>query len=108
MIAILVSFLLFSHPALAADGEPGVSASPSPAEGEYEIDYEEEPDASGDSEAAPIEPVAPVNAPKKAAKGQGGPAVQGSRAKDRFTPILKSETKSIYQKGGKHLDVDPD
>jgi hypothetical protein len=34
--------------------------------------------------------------------------VQGSRAKDRFVPILKSETRSIYKKNGKHYDVDTD
>ncbi|MBU6153709.1 MAG: hypothetical protein KGP28_05345 [Bdellovibrionales bacterium] len=69
-------------------------------DGEYEIDYEEE--------VAPEEAPAPM--PKRSvprAQG-GGTAVQGSRAKDRFTPILKSETKSVYKKGGKHLDVDPD
>ncbi len=71
------------------------------SDGEYEIETEEE--------VMPAEE-APTPAPKRSAsRGQGGgTAVQGSRAKDRFTPILKSETKSVYKKGGKHLDVDPD
>jgi hypothetical protein len=76
-------------------------------DGEYEIDYEEEPGTDGDEvEEAPVKP-------KKGKKtvyapGGGGGGIQGSRAKHRFTPILKSETKSIYKKDGKALDVDSD
>jgi hypothetical protein len=83
-----------------------------PAPSEYEIDYEEEPEVSDETplETATVKPNPEVKRKSKPAsvKGGGGPAVQGSRAKDRFVPILKSETKSVYQKGGKHFDVDPD
>ena len=81
---------------------PASPQAPQPvSDAEYEIETEEE--------VMPAEE-APTPAPKRSAsRGQGGgTAVQGSRAKDRFTPILKSETKSVYKKGGKHLDVDPD
>ena len=82
---------------------PAAPQAPEPvSDAEYEIETEEE--------IIPAEDV-PAPAPKRSAsrgQGGGGTAVQGSRAKDRFTPILKSETKSVYKKGGKHLDVDPD
>ena len=69
-------------------------------EGEYEIDSEEE---------AEVEAVPAPQSPGRAARPQkGGSGVQGSRAKDRFVPILKSETRSIYKKNGKHYDVDTD
>jgi hypothetical protein len=84
---------------------PPVQSSPAAtqpvSDGEYEIDYEEEVSPADEAPA----PVPKRSAPR--AQG-GGTAVQGSRAKDRFTPILKSETKSVYKKGGKQLDVDPD
>ncbi len=78
-----------------------------PSDSEYEIDYEEE----GVSNEAPPEVAQPVNSKgkRKPIRSFGtGPAVQGSRAKNRFVPILKSETKSVYQKDGKYLDVDTD
>ena len=88
--------------------EPKAETAPS----EYEIDYEEEPEVSEEASVeTAIEKPSPKVKPKtkpERIKGGGGPAVQGSRAKDRFVPILKSETKSVYQKGGKHFDVDPD
>lgn len=76
-------------------------------DGAYEIDYEEETE---ESETQAEETPTP-RAGKAAAKlkvGGGGPAVQGSRAKNRFAPILKSETRSVYKKDGKTLDVDTD
>ena len=92
------------------------SASPANAsgteEGEYEIDYEEEP--ADTDEMEPAEPVKVTREKKTsstatAANSNGGSGgIQGSRAKHRFNPILKSETKSIYQKDGKALDVDTD
>jgi septal ring-binding cell division protein DamX len=78
------------------------------ADGEYEIDYEEEPGTEGD--AAEETPVAkPIRGKKTVyAPGGGAGGIMGSRAKHRFTPILKSETRSIYKKDGKSLDVDSD
>ncbi len=94
------------------------SQTEAPADdGEYEIDYEEEPEAEAEGESEDSAPASKAKkketgkkeaAKKEAKKNGGGPAVQGSRAKNRFTPILKSETKSVYQKNGKHLDVDSD
>ena len=104
-LILLQGVALAEEPASAPQVESaGSGAAPAPkpvADGEYEIENEEE--------VAPPEEVA-VPLPKRAViRGKGGgTAVQGSRAKDRFTPILKSETKSVYKKGGKHLDVDPD
>ncbi len=78
------------------------------ADSEYEIDYEEEEGANPEGPPAIAEPEA-VPGKKRGARIFGaGPAVQGSRAKNRFVPILKSETKSVYQKDGKPLDVDTD
>ena len=88
--------------------EEGKAASTS--EGEYEIDYEEEPGTETETEAVEEVPVVKPQKGKKKiqAPGGGSGGIQGSRAKHRFTPILKSETKSIYQKDGKALDVDSD
>lgn len=77
---------------------------------EYEIDYEEEPGTDGEE---PVEaPVPKKNGTRKknssVSAGGGVGGIQGSRAKHRFTPILKSETKSVYKKDGKALDVDSD
>jgi hypothetical protein len=92
-----------SAPAPAA---PAVDAAGSADEGEYEIDYEEEPEDEEGAEAKP------TPKPKSGKKGKSGSTVGaeilGSRAKHRFTPILKSETKSVYKKDGKQLDVDTD
>jgi hypothetical protein len=76
-------------------------------DGAYEIDYEEETEESEtQAEATPSPKAGKVAARPKV--GGGGPAVQGSRAKNRFAPILKSETRSVYKKDGKTLDVDTD
>ncbi len=112
ILAVLFSLLL--NPMLHAE-TPGASSgavkAPAAADGEYEIDYEEEPEGASEepSEAEP-EPVPSKSVKKgaKTSKNSGGPAVQGSRAKNRFAPILKSETKSAYKKEGKVLDVDAD
>ncbi len=89
-LVLVIVFLGFASSAFAGTA----------TEGEYEIDYEEE---------AEVETAPAPQAAGRPAKGQkGGSGVQGSRAKDRFVPILKSETKSIYKKNGKHYDVDTD
>jgi len=75
--------------------------------GEYEVDYEEEPDSDAEVEATPA-PKAITQKKGKAPRLGGGPAVQGSRAQNRFISLLKSETKSVYKKNGKPLDVDSD
>ncbi len=93
-------------PAVPAESAP-TEAAPSTTDGEYEIDYEEEPGGDAADEEAP-EPIKTKTGKSGSKKGAGGPAVQGSRAKHRFEPILKSETKSIYKKDGKPLDVDTD
>lgn len=87
---------------------PASSPAASPASGssDYEVDYEEEP--AGDEE--PVEE-APVKTPEKKKGGRKGPkevAPQGSRAEKKFAPLMKSETKSIYKKNGRALDVDTD
>ncbi len=81
---------------------PVVSFAETGTEGEYEIDYEEEAEAGVETAPAPKAPDRGEKSKKSAA------GVQGSRAKDRFVPILKSETRSIYKKNGKNYDVDTD
>jgi hypothetical protein len=94
--AILFSFVIFY-------GWTTSNAAGNPDDGAYEIDYEEEVEEVEDS--APPKSAPPASKVKKIG---GGPAVQGSRAKNRFAPILKSETRSVYKKDGKSLDVDTD
>lgn len=81
------------------------SAGAQSDDGEYEIDYEEEPDTEAPEVEAPV-PAKGRKSKKKSILSIGG--VQGSVAKNRFVPILKSETKSVYKKDGNALDVDPD
>ena len=103
MRLFLIAFLLLQFGSL-----PEGRAASAPEEGNYEIDYEEEPDQDS-SEETPEPERAPVKKGSIRGKGiGGGPAVQGSRAKNRFAPILKSETRSVYKKDGKTLDVDTD
>ncbi len=86
-------------------------AAGSTEEGAYEIDYEEESEETEptEEEALPAKSSkTPARAKVGGKVGGGGPAVQGSRAKNRFAPILKSETRSVYKKDGKTLDVDTD
>ena len=79
------------------------------ADSGYEIDYEEEADAEGVEDGGDAEPVVKKGKKKSSAGSKtNNSAVQGSRAKNRFTPILKTENKSIYKKNGKNLDVDSD
>lgn len=106
MITVFAILIFFGFPAQAEEPPapvpvqtPATAPVLSPASEEYEIDYEEE--------VAPSEEAPPPKRPVIRSQGNST-AVQGSRAKDRFTPILKSETKSVYKKGGKQLDVDPD
>jgi len=88
-------------------GSTQVRAAGNAEEGAYEIDYEEEAEeVESPVEEAPAPKSA--KAPVRPKVGGGGPAVQGSRAKNRFAPILKSETRSVYKKDGKTLDVDTD
>jgi hypothetical protein len=110
---------------------PSTDVKPNaPAEtgGDYEIDYEEEDEGGaateeGDAESEPAHPVkhgkttpvpkkAPVApraaAPKSAANDRSAPTSQGTRSKNRFAPLLKSDAKSVYKKNGKSLDVDTD
>jgi hypothetical protein len=75
---------------------------------EYEIDYEEESDAEADAPPEAEEQPRKNKKPSTPVKVGSGPAVQGSRAKNRFVPILKSDTRSVYQQGGKSYDVDTD
>jgi hypothetical protein len=96
-----------------AAAPPSEPAQPAAAaeEGEYEIDYEPE-DSDEMVKPTPAKSAhgkksSQASAPTANAIGGSG-GIQGSRAKHRFTPILKSETKSIYQKDGKALDVDSD
>ncbi len=77
---------------------------------DYEVDYEEEP---GDEEPvieAPVEeePVKKKSNKTKTEKLPKDTSTQGSRATNRFQPMIKSESKSHYKKNGKSLDVDPD
>ena len=111
MTFLFLPLLLLAAPVLAE--EPVAKSSPvvtqeTTGSSEYEIDYEEEPESEEVSEPEPEPVKSKKGERKKAAKNSGGPAVQGSRAKNRFAPILKSETKSLYKKDGKVLDVDAD
>lgn len=103
-------FQLAGAPAQAATPPADRGALPvpgTPSDGEYEIDYEEEEGASAEAVPEAPEPL-PVKGKKRIRSFGVGPAVQGSRAKNRFVPILKSETRSVYQKDGRPLDVDTD
>jgi len=110
LLPILAILLQVPLLAFAAADEAAVSAPrPGDADGEYEVDYEEEADAGAEAEEAP----APVkgrskDGSKARSRNANGPAVQGSRAKNRFVPILKSDTRSVYQRKGKAYDVDTD
>ena len=107
---VLLAFALwFALPADLSARAEGVAPAPSPAVEEYEIDYEEEAEeaAGGESPETPVK-VQPAQKRNLRTKTGGGPAVQGSRAKDRFVPILKSDLKSVYQSNGKAYDVDTD
>ena len=78
---------------------------------DYEVDYEEEPaDESSVEEAPPVEeaPAKPNSSKTKGEKLSKDTTSQGSRASNRIQPLMKSESKSVYKKNGKHLDVDPD
>ena len=103
-------------PVAAPSAVPEKACEPEGADSGYEIDYEEEPDESAPAEEE--KPIEQVPA-KKAKRGTQSTAssnksnvnnsvVQGSRAMNRFQPLLKSDTKSIYKKNGKNLDVDAD
>lgn len=105
-------------PAPAVDVKPN---APAETGGDYEIDYEEEDEgegdtAEGDEEPAPVKPAkkaparkAPVAArPAATSNDRSLPTSQGTRSKNRFAPLLKSDAKSVYKKNGKNLDVDTD
>ena len=85
------------------------SAAPPEAESsDYEVDYEEEPGSAESAE--PVEEVKPAPKGKsgKAEKFSKDTTSQGSRAEKKIAPMMKSETKSVYRKNGKPLDVDTD
>jgi hypothetical protein len=98
-----VKFLLLLLLALNVHAaEPVVTEESS----DYEVDYEEEP----------VEVEEPVAEEKPQVK-KGKPVAekvskdttsQGSRAEKKIAPMMKSETKSVYKKNGKPLDVDTD
>jgi len=86
---------------------PTPSASPAGSGSEYEVDYEEE--AGGeDAEVEEEKPQPKKSAKKVAVKNSKESVSQGSRAEKKIAPLVKSETKSVYKKNGKALDVDSD
>ena len=97
MISVLIlQFFLFTGHAHAQ----APSASPQPAEdSNYEIDYEEVSD--GETEE-------PRPAKARSKPPSSGPAVQGTHSTNKIASLLKSESKSVYKKNGKQLDVDTD
>lgn len=115
-------FFLIAHanaqaPELNAAPEVIPTATPAATEAapaakessDYEVDYEEEPGADEAVEEPVVEKPLPVKDKKaKGKKSAKEPVLQGSRAEKRIKPLMKSETKSIYKKNGKSLDVDTD
>ncbi len=92
---------------------PGEAESPAKESSDYEVDYEEEPGTEEvEEEPAPEEkPVITKGKGAKKSKEKRNPkeaVSQGSRAEKKIAPMMKSETKSIYKKNGKSLDVDSD
>ena len=127
ILSLLFHSVFFSRTAIAEEAAmtpaPAVApvapeAQPSDDSGEYEIDYEEEPDDTAVATQGDGEEEAPAvinqkkKTSKKSTKGSqyysGGPAVQGTHSINKFAPMLKSETRSVYKKNGKPLDVDTD
>jgi len=104
----LLCFLVFSFsvkmvPAFAqTEKKPAESDS-----SDYEVDYEEEP---GTEEVEEPKEEKPVKKSKGGSmdKGSKDTTSQGSRAEKKIAPMMKSETKSVYKKNGKALDVDTD
>ena len=105
-LILVLSLLLNLNSSFAQSDAP---VKPAEAESsDYEVDYEEEP---GSVEAAePEETVKPALKTKsgKAEKFSKDTTSQGSRAEKKIAPMMKSETKSVYRKNGKPLDVDTD
>lgn len=89
-----------------------VPAEATPAESDvsedYQVDYEEEPGSEEVEEPAEEAPVAVKSKKTKGKKNVKESVTQGSRAEKKIAPMMKSETKSIYKKNGKSLDVDSD
>jgi hypothetical protein len=87
---------------------PAATATVSPTQTDYEVDYEEEP--ATDEVELPVEEKPKLNTDKKnkLKKNMKEPVLQGSRAEKKIAPLMKSEAKSIYKKNGKSLDVDTD
>jgi hypothetical protein len=71
------------------------------------VDYEEEP-GTEEVEEPVVEEKPTKKAKTKSEKGSKDTTAQGSRAEKKIAPLMKSETKSIYKKNGKALDVDTD
>ncbi len=104
---ILILFLsAVANPAFAQSEK--VEAPAEAESSDYEVDYEEEPGAAEPAE--PEEEVKPVQKTKagKTEKFSKDTTSQGSRAEKKIAPLMKSETKSVYKKNGKSLDVDTD
>lgn len=81
---------------------------PAKESSDYEVDYEEEPGADEVEEPVQEKPKPGKDSKKKGKKSEKESVLQGSRAEKRIAPLMKSETKSIYKKNGKALDVDTD
>ena len=103
MIFFLFSFLTFVHAQEPSNPAPTPASAPAESS-DYEVDYEEEPEEEPVVEEKPV----------KKSKGSSEKSIskdttsQGSRAEKKIAPMMKSETKSIYKKNGKPLDVDTD
>ncbi len=106
--SLILIFFLFTnvHSAFAQSEK---TAAPVESESsDYEVDYEEEPGAA-EPEVPAVE-VKPTRKDKagKVEKFSKDTTSQGSRAEKKIAPLMKSETKSVYKKNGKALDVDTD
>jgi hypothetical protein len=84
------------------------SAAPAKESSDYEVDYEEEPGSDEVEEPVVDKPVTKNEKKSSSKKNPKESASQGSRAEKKIAPMMKSETKSIYKKNGKSLDVDSD
>lgn len=93
----------------APTSAPVESAEPAAKESsDYEVDYEEEPGTEDTEEPEEEKPVKVKAKKSKGKKNTKESVSQGSIASKKFAPLMKSETKSIYKKNGKALDVDSD
>jgi hypothetical protein len=103
VIFFLLSFLTLVHAQELTNPTPTPASVPTESS-DYEVDYEEEP------EEEPVVEEKPLKKSKGAVEKpmSKDTTSQGSRAEKKIAPMMKSETKSIYKKNGKPLDVDTD